>query len=67
MEREEIEDKLFNHKNGFNVKYFEETLSTTKYGSAPFIPVFGMNKQSFKPQSEEAVYSEHDDENQDED
>lgn len=43
MEKEEMEDKLFNHKKGFNIKFFEETLRGTA-GNEMF-KAFGKKKK----------------------
>jgi len=54
-----MEDKLFNHKGGFNIKFFEETLRGVG-GSDQMFKAFGKNKknqQKNKPMSEEVVVS----------
>ena len=57
-----MEDKLFNHKNGFNFKFFEETLRGVT-GSEPMFKAFGKNKQPLpKPMPEQVMDSDDDQE-----
>jgi len=52
VEMEVIEDKLFNHKEGFNVKFFEETLRG--HGGSMTLVGMGVKNKTLlnKPQSE---------------
>ena len=55
-----MEDKLFNHKKGFNIKFFEETLRGTA-GNDMF-KAFGKGKKvEVKAVSEEVVESGEED------
>lgn len=62
LQKEWIEDELFNKKHqGFNVKFFEETLRGSAQ-SQPMFKAFGKKtSQGIKPASQEIVLSDQDD------